>query len=62
MAEKCKACGGTGWRSFDLKSDATHSKLIAMGVDCEIACTECAAGRAELENAKAQAAKGPSIR
>jgi hypothetical protein len=55
---KCKTCGGTGWVSFDLKSDATHSKLIAMGIACEIACTDCDAGRAELEKANREAKAG----
>jgi hypothetical protein len=57
MAEKCKSCGGTGWRTFDLKSDDMHSKLIAMGIDCEVACTDCDAGRAEVAKAKAKATK-----
>lgn len=52
---KCKTCGGTGWVSFDLKSDGVHSKLIQMGIDCEVACTDCPAGRAELEKAKSAA-------
>ena len=37
MTEKCKTCGGTGWISGDL-----------MGVDFEIACPDCEAGRAKL--------------
>ena len=57
MAEKCKTCGGSGWISGDLKSDAAHSMLISMGIDFEIACTDCAAGRAELEKAKQEVQK-----
>lgn len=55
MVEACKTCGGSGWVSGDLKSDAAHSKLIAMGIDYEIACTDCDAGRAELAKAIAEA-------
>lgn len=53
MTEKCKTCGGTGWTIYDLKSDALHSKMMQMGVDCEIACPDCKAGLAELEKALA---------
>lgn len=52
MADKCKTCGGSGWVSGDLKSDALHSVLIDFGIDYEIACPDCPAGRAELEKAK----------
>lgn len=59
MAEpKCKTCGDTGWVTLDLKSDAVHSMMIGMGIDCEIACLDCEAGRAELEKAKREAKSG----
>lgn len=49
---KCKTCGGTGWVTVDLKNDRINSLLLQMGIDCETACTDCDAGRAELEKAK----------
>lgn len=48
---KCKKCGGTGFRAYDLKSDQINSILLMAGIDFEIAC-ECPAGKAELEAAK----------
>lgn len=55
MEPKCKTCGDTGWVTFDLKSDDTHSKLIQMGIDCDVACMDCERGRAEIAAAKKQA-------
>jgi rubredoxin len=53
--DKCKTCGGTGWVTYDLGSDAVHSMMIQMGVDFEVACPDCEAGRAELEKTKREA-------
>lgn len=55
MKDRCKTCGGTGWFSGDLKSDALHSMMIQMGVEYEIACPDCEKGRAEIERAKREA-------
>ena len=57
MTEKCKTCGGTGWVSYDLKSDSAHTKMIVMGIDMEIACPDCDAGKAELKKAQDEAAE-----
>jgi hypothetical protein len=62
MADKCKACGGTGWLTLDLKSDATHSIMIQMGIECEIACTACEDGRAEIDKAHTETAAKRSER
>lgn len=52
---RCRKCGDTGWVAMDLKSDALHSVMLQLGVDAEIACTECHAGKAELEKAQREA-------
>jgi len=54
MLSKCKKCRGTGWRSGDLGSDATHSILLQVGIDFDVAC-DCPAGQAHLEEAKREA-------
>lgn len=51
---KCKKCGGSGWRTLDLKSDKLSSILIMAGVDCEVAC-DCQSGKVHLEQAKTEA-------
>ena len=57
MIEKCKTCGGSGWISGDLRSDATHAMLLEMNIDFEVACPDCDAGRAELAKAKQEASE-----